>query len=165
MKRSTVNMLLATTAILLTSLSSSAQAQGLDQAIGIRLGYNPGVTYQQYVADDRVLELIAASRYRGFSVTGLYEVHKSIEGVSGLGWFFGGGAHVGLYPFYANHPLWHDAYSGSKAVVGLDGILGLEYFIPDAPFMVSVDWKPAFDFYGYAGFLGDNGALSLRYRF
>jgi hypothetical protein len=49
--------------------------------------------------------------------------------------------------------------------VGLDGIIGLEYALPDAPLSISLDWKPAFNILGPVGLVGDEGALSVRYRF
>lgn len=154
-------------AVIIMSLAgwNTAISQGLDNAVGIRLGYYPGITFQHFMTDEKAIELIGASRYRGWSFTFLYEIHKPIEGVAGLKWYFGGGAHIGIYSWYANHPWWADEYKGPRSVVGIDGILGLEYFIPDTEFMVSADWKPDFNFYGYNGFLGDNGAFSVRYRF
>jgi hypothetical protein len=50
-------------------------------------------------------------------------------------------------------------------VVGLDGILGLEYSFVGIPINISVDWKPAFNFAGHSGFWADGGAISIRYIF
>jgi hypothetical protein len=144
---------------------ASAQAGSLDNAVGLRLGYSPGITFQHFVSDENAFQLILASRYKGWSFTALYEWHYPAFDVDGLQWFAGGGGHLGFYSWYADHPWWDESYTGSRAVIGVDGILGLEYFIGNTPFMVALDWKPAFNLIGFNGFIGDNGALSVRYRF
>jgi hypothetical protein len=50
-------------------------------------------------------------------------------------------------------------------VIGIDGILGIEYNFEEVPINIGVDWKPAFNLTGYSGFWGDGGALSIRYIF
>ncbi|HHX31837.1 MAG TPA: hypothetical protein GX712_04540, partial [Bacteroidales bacterium] len=43
---------------------------------------------------------------------------------------------------------------------------GLEYIFPSAPFNVSLDWKPSFNFTnGYNDYWFSGIALSLRYTF
>jgi len=152
--------------ILLSSIyfTNEATAQS-NQAIGLRLGPYLGVTYQAPLSNEAVLELIFATRYRGIAFTALYEVHKDSFDVEGLQWYYGGGGHIGFYQYYAGHPYWHDENPGSTAIIGVDGILGIEYFIPNAPVQLSLDWKPNFNFVGYSGFEGDNGALSVRFTF
>ena len=51
------------------------------------------------------------------------------------------------------------------SVIGIDGILGMEYNIQEIPFNISLDWKPAFNLIGYTGFWGDEIALSIRFIF
>jgi len=94
-------------------------------------------------------------------MTGLYEIHARAFDVRGLNWFYGVGAHIGQ---------WNDDYPllderGSYAVVGVDGIIGLEYEIEEIPFTLSADWKPSLNLVGYTGFVGFGGALSIRYVF
>jgi hypothetical protein len=50
-------------------------------------------------------------------------------------------------------------------VVGIDGIIGMEYNIEEIPFNISLDWKPGFNILGHTGFWGDELALSVRYIF
>jgi len=35
----------------------------------------------------------------------------------------------------------------------------------EVPFNISIDWKPAYNLWGYSGFWADGGALSIRYIF
>jgi len=50
-------------------------------------------------------------------------------------------------------------------VIGIDGILGLEYNFKEIPFNIGIDWKPMIDLGGSSGFYGDGGAISIRYIF
>ncbi len=55
------------------------------------------------------------------------------------------------------------AYSGP--VIGIDGILGLEYTFDEIPLNLSLDILPSLNLIGSSGWGGINGALSIRYVF
>ena len=50
-------------------------------------------------------------------------------------------------------------------MVGIDGVLGLDYKVKGAPLDVSLDWQPSFNFVGYNYFEGGWGGLGIRYAF
>lgn len=131
-------------------------------AIGIRGALSPGVSIKHHLAPDNAIEAILVTRWGGVIATGLYEVHFPALGVDNLRWYIGGGGHVGIWSNNNNNP-WFD--SDGAVVIGLDGIGGLEYTIPDLPINVSIDWKPGFNLVGHTGFWADDGALSIRYVF
>ena len=79
-----------------------------------------------------------------------------------LNWYYGGGAHIGFWN--GNNVKWGTAGT-SYTVIGIDGILGIEYSFSEAPINIGIDWKPAINIIGYTGFWGDGGALSIRYIF
>jgi len=149
--------------VVIAVLGINASAQSYDNAIGLRGGVASGVTFKHMLGDNAGFELIAASRWKGFSFTALYEVHAQAFDVEGLNWYYGGGAHVGSWRGYKNHPYFDDGRS--YTIVGIDGIVGIEYNITEIPINISIDYKPAFNLVGYTGFWGDNGALSVRYYF
>jgi hypothetical protein len=146
------------------SMSLAVQAQKRENLIGIRGGYAPGITFQHYLANDRAVEVILSNLRGGSFVTALYEVHTPAFDVNNLYWFYGAGGHVGFYR-YRDGGRWRDPYFDEGLLLGVDGIIGLEYFFADIPFQLSVDWKPAFSIIGYSGFLLSDGAVSLRYCF
>ncbi|MEJ2596385.1 MAG: hypothetical protein P8100_14950 [bacterium] len=77
-------------------------------------------------------------------------------------WYVGGGAHVGFYN--GDHTEW--GTPGAKyRVMGLDGILGLEYSFSSFPISLSLDWKPTLNIVGYRGIWADEFALAMRYIF
>jgi hypothetical protein len=150
--------------LFLFCLVSISKAQDYKTGIGLRGGFDYGLTVKHFISDKSALEFLLASRWRGFEVTGLYEVHNQVGNVDRLKWFFGFGAHVGFWNGDYTHDYW--GYPGTKyTVVGLDGILGLEYSFKEVPINLSLDWKPALNFIGYTGFWADGGALSVRYIF
>lgn len=152
-------------AMLVLAISHSASAQKSQNLIGFRAGYGGGLTFQHYLSESRAAEFILFSRWRGFNLTALYEVHGEAFDVKNLYWFFGGGGHIGTYTYYNNGRFGNTPFTGTRTTLGLDGIIGLEYFFQDIPFQVSVDWKPTFSLAGYYGFYGDEGAISVRYVF
>ncbi|MBN1769558.1 MAG: hypothetical protein JXR50_10085 [Prolixibacteraceae bacterium] len=137
-------------------------AQDYNTGIGLRGGFANGLTIKHFVSNKAAFEGIIASRWRGLELTGLYEIHNQAFQTERLKWYIGFGGHIGF---------WNGSYAkwGNEGtdytVIGLDGILGLEYSFLQVPFNIGIDWKPTFNFYGYKGFWADGGAISLRYIF
>ena len=142
-------------------------AQSYTNAIGARLGFTQGITFRHFLHEEAAIEGILSTRWNGFLLTGLYEVHKPLDGA--LNWFYGGGAHIGYWgnnlpaERYINEP------KQSYMVIGVDLIIGLDFTFPDIPINLSLDWKPAFnvigDRLGDSSLWIDGGALSIRYAF
>ena len=82
-------------------------------------------------------------------------------GVDHLNWYYGGGAHIG---FWNGNSSWGER-DRAYTIIGIDGIIGIEYNFTEAPINIGLDWKPAINLTGYTGFWGDGGALSVRYIF
>ena len=157
------------------STASAGQAP-YKTGIGLRLGYEAGLTVKHFIGNNAIEGILSRGwGYGGFRLTGLYEFQKPITSTEGLSWYIGFGAHIGAYNgnyygysaynggYYDKHGNWHpDGYRRSYMVLGVDGILGLEYVFPDAPLSLSLDIKPYVDLIGYGSHFID-GALSVRY--
>ncbi len=144
--------------LLITAFTTSTlHAQSYNTAFGVRLGYDSGLTLKHYFAPASAGEAILSASPHWFQLTGLYEYHQPIPDAPGLDWYVGLGAHLGGIHKDRDH-------YNSAFLIGADLIGGIEYVFPRAPFNVSLDWKPSFNFsqsyndYWYSGF-----ALSLRY--
>jgi hypothetical protein len=148
--------------ILATSILITSNAQDYRTSLGIRAGLPVGVTVKHFLNETNAIEGILASRWGGFVVTGLYEFEKWTGEYPALNWYWGGGAHVGFWNQGYN-PRLDVAYSGP--VVGIDGILGLEYTFDEIPLNLSIDLLPSLNLIGSTGWGGINGALSIRYVF
>lgn len=124
-------------------------------ALGVKF-YPGSVSLKHFIKDKAALEGLGYFWNRGFRVTGLYQFHNDINGVEGLKWYVGPGAHVG---FYSNK------YGGGTSF-GIDGVIGLDYKLREAPINLSLDWQPSVEFNGdYNGFAGNWGGLAIRYVF
>lgn len=148
--------------LLLVLSTGNLMAQDYKTAVGLRGGAGLGITVKHFINEKAALEGIVNSRWDGFNITGLYEVHVNAFNTTGLNWYYGGGAHIGFWD--GNNVPWINDVD-SYTIIGIDFIGGLEYRMEDFPLVVSVDWKPAINFSGYTGFWGDNGAFSVRYCF
>lgn len=148
------------TAVLVMTFALVSEAQSYRTGIGVRGGLSTGLTVKHFISGESALEGLITARWNGFLITGLYEVHASAFGVPGLYWYYGGGAHLGS---------WNRHYKSDRAdnysVIGIDGILGLEFNITEIPFNLSIDYKPGINVLGGPTFLSDEVALSIRYVF
>ena len=144
-------------------------AQEYDSGIGIRAGLNPGITGKIFLARHSAfktmgaLEGIAAVRFKGVAVTGLYEFHTEVFDTRGLYLFFGGGVHVAYWD--SKEVFWETDNTGMQTYAGIDGIVGLEYVIQDIPLTIGMDWKPNLNLIGDNAGIIDDIAVSVRYYF
>jgi hypothetical protein len=147
--------------LLLTTSITIAHAQApYNRAIGLKFPGGFSLTYKKFVSDSRNLEAQFTSWHKGFRVTGLYEFNfYTFDKVPELSWFAGPGAHLGFWKSE-----FKDNYN-SQIDLGVDGIIGLDYKIKDAPINVSVDWEPAVTLLGSAGFTPAFGGFAIRYTF
>ena len=151
--------------ILVTTIAlfvlSNVNAQDYKTGIGVRGGLYNGLTIKHFLSSKTAVEGLVSTRWEGLEITGLYEIsNDNAFDVDRLNWYFGVGAHLGLYNGDNNT---YDDPAGSYVVLGADFILGIEYNFTELPINISLDWKPAFNFIGYSRFWGDGGALSIRY--
>jgi hypothetical protein len=151
------------TLLILFCLISVSNAQDYKTGIGARLGFDQGLTIKHFISQKSALEFLLATRWRGFEITGLYEAHNQAFNAERLKWYIGFGGHVGFWNG-DNTRGWGDP-GVNYTVIGVDGILGLEYSFSEVPINIGLDWKPAYNFSGYTGFWADGGALSIRYIF
>jgi len=139
-------------------------AQDYNTGVGLRLGFSNGLSVKHFLSQRSAVEGLLSTRWRGFELTGLYEVHDNAFEVDRLNWYFGGGGHIGFWNGDYTYNHWGDE-GVNYTVIGIDGILGIEYNFSEFPINISLDWKPSFNLTGFSGFWGDGGALSIRYIF
>ena len=150
------------TVLTFTVSFSQAQVQDYNTSIGLRGGWDYGLTIKHFIENDTAFEGIIATKWKGYNITGLFEKHKNVFDLTSLNWYYGLGAHIGFWD--GNNVKWANDKESYK-VIGVDGILGLELTIREIPVSISIDWKPAYNLIGYSGFWGDTGAFSVRYTF
>jgi len=147
--------------IILTVNVCKVYSQEYRQAVGLRGGLYKGITYKKFISDNTAVEGILHTRWQGWQLVGLLEHHNEISWMENLYWFYGYGAHIGFYDAKYTH--WDT--EGTYTVIGVDGIIGIEYDIPGVPIAIGLDWKPYINLIGYSHIFSDGGAFSLRYTF
>lgn len=124
------------TLILAAGIFTAASAQVAGSAIGARLTYGAELSYQHALSDANRLELDLGWAAGSTALTGAYHWVNSISSVSGLNWFIGPGAGVGVYSV-ADNKLGFTA--------GIVGQIGLEYNF-SFPLQLSLDYRPGINF-------------------
>lgn len=145
-----------------------------DNALGLRFGSANGfgteISYQKRLSKANRLEVDLGfanhnynKNYNGYEsssvqLTGVYQWTWNIEG--GFNWYAGVGGSLGTYSW--DYP----GYSDSEFNLGVVGDIGIEYDFEEAPFQLSLDWRPGIivagtENNGYHGSV----ALGVRYRF
>ncbi len=115
-------------------------------SLGIRIGGTSGATVKHFFRPATAVEGILGTFGNGFSLTGLIEKNAQAFDVEGLNWYYGGGAHIAFYNgnrYYGVEGR-NVHYRDSHDVgIGINGIIGLEYMLPDEiPVAFSLDLKP-----------------------
>lgn len=152
------------TCLIVFCLISISYAQDYSTGIGLRAGLYNGLTVKHFTGERSAFEVILASRWRGVQITGLYEIHDMAFETERLNWYYGFGGHVGFWNGDYTYRYW-GIQNKNYAVIGIDGILGLEYNFTEIPINIGLDWKPGFNIVGYNNYWFDGGALSIRYIF
>jgi hypothetical protein len=180
MKTSFKHLILLIVIILKSAVYSTAQTsnqavvtQNYHNGIGVRLGgLTSGITFKHFGKPLGAFEGILSFGYQATVITALYEQHVNIGNSPGLRWFYGGGGHIAFFRYGGYYHWVHkdgkfkyaDREGITSAVVGIDGILGLDYKFNNAPVNISLDLKPFIDFYnGPYGYF--DGAVSARFTF
>lgn len=114
-------------------------------AIGLRGGETSGLTIKHFFGGSAAIEGIIGLWHHGFTLTALYENHTSAFGVAGLNWYYGAGGHFSARTNSSYYGWGHrrnDYYDNDNFGLGVDGIVGLEFKIPQVPVALSLDLKP-----------------------
>ena len=154
-----------------SAFAVSAQST-YSNAIGLRLGWDYGITYKHFLNDRAAIEGIGTFRswgvpgfrYNYLRVTGLYQIHNDFPDVEGLLWYYGGGASVIIWGGDYND--WAESLGEDYASlgIGIHGVIGLDYKFEDIPLNASIDWIPGFVIGGWtSGVAFGYGNVSLRY--
>lgn len=138
--------------ILFAGIGYISNAQGFNQAVGIRMGWSPGFEYRVFTDDANSYKLLLSTRDRGVQIHALKEFHQydMFNFTDQLVFFYGGGLHVGYERWdeshYNNNMHWYETHS--SLIAGLDGLVGVEYVFYEAPISIGFEAKPYFDLFG-----------------
>jgi hypothetical protein len=165
--------------VVLTGITAEAWSQksryisdnGYTTGVGIRMGSETGLSYKYFYRPTWAFEGTITTGYRAVVLTALFEKHLPIFEVDGMNLLFGGGVHVGRWrrvayytPQFDDENVYYVKRFDNTPSAGVDGIVGVEYKIPDIPFSIGADIKPFVDvFHPYESWA--EGAITVRYVF
>lgn len=148
--------------IIVTLLVGSKLQAQYSTGIGLRLGGTSGLDVKHFYKPSKAFEGIIGSFGNGISFTGLIEKYSPVYNAEGLYVYYGGGAHLAFYNGKSNYYSYFgrevNYYRGNDVALGINGIVGLEYRLPDnIPIAFSLDLKPFIEFGtgGYVTFAPD----------
>ena len=148
--------------VALLSFLASAFAIAQPHAAGIRLGYGIEASYQHsllsnFIEADLGFNFSPHGKPNQFQLTAMYDfVPFSAAGFSA---YLGPGAQVSFSTY--------ETVEGRKGVsfdLGAVAQIGVEYAFAGVPLNLSLDWRPAYQFFG-GWFNPTSGMLGVRYRF
>jgi len=145
-------------------LTNSGHAQSYQTGAGPRFGgLISGLAIKHFVSHTSALEGILSVARKSFIITALYEKQVPVDHSNTFKLYFGAGGHVGFFQDGGGYYYSKGLYTHSS-VLGIDGIVGLEYTFKDVPLNIAMDFKPFIDFVNGNTVYFDGG-LSLRYTF
>ncbi len=152
---------------IISGYAVSGQALGTDYrlALGLRSGESSGITFKLNTGPSSGLEFIAGIWSNWLNITGLYEIKAPAFSIEGMRWYYGAGGHVafstGTYYKEGRYYTRGDEYA-----MGLDGIVGIEFKIPQIPFAVSFDAKPLVEIYRNGDlYFGIDPGIGVKFTF
>jgi hypothetical protein len=143
--------------ILLCSLSllqanaqnKTANSDSYKSGIGIRVWDGAGFSLKTFFAENQAIDLTAFFS-KNTRIVGLYQKHGDLSTEGNFKWYAGVGGSV--------------VFVNSASVVGLNGVIGLDYKLRKMPINASFDWQPVLQFKN--GDKYDNWfSLAVRYTF
>jgi hypothetical protein len=146
----------------------SLNAQDYKTSLGLRAGLPfglSGVTIKHFLNKFNAVEGIATFNYNGIVATGLFQNERWTGFYPGINWYWGAGAHVGIWGAGENRYLGSSSLYKGGTMAGIDGILGVEFTLDEIPLNLSFDFLPTVNLLGYQGWNLINGAVSIRYVF
>lgn len=149
--------------LLLASRASRAQPIEYKVGLGLKLGTPVALSVKYMAAKHHAVELLAGGWLRAGGATLLYVYHIYMRNAPSLRWYFGAGAHCAYAAANSYNP-YSDRFVKNNIYAGLDGVLGLEYVFPRAPFSIALDALPTVNFTERVS-LWWNAGIAFRYTF
>lgn len=159
-------LLIATLFTIVLFTTKTSQAQSYQFAAGLKFGgYENGISGKYFAGNDVSLEGILGFRSGGVVITGLYEINQTAFNVAELKFYYGAGAHIGsvgnTYQRFGGDGI---TSTNNQLLLGIDGVIGLEYMIPKSPIAVSLDLNPRIEL-ASGPFVDLAPGLGVKYMF
>jgi len=142
-------------ALLAGIATTTLKAQDYNWGVGLRGGASAsGISAKVFMNRADAIEGLLSFQ-KGINFYALYERNVPLN-AKGLNFYYGAGGNLGN---------WEKKNHKDKFTVGIDGVIGLEYKIENAPIVVGVDYKPCLNFAGHTGFKYYDFGFNVRVAF
>ena len=164
-------LLIIITGLLFTC--STTDAQNYTRSLGVRGGFSSGLLYRNYKYDYQARELMLSVYSNGMKITYLFEQFRPAEfkfADENMWLVYGFGAHAGWHVTDHYEIFFTKYYYENRMIaplLGIDGLIGLEYHLQEFPLIFGADYKPFLQFSTRQFFnlnLSDV-AFSVKYKF
>ena len=140
--------------------ASQLKAQDYKTALGIRLSsegpaINNSVSFKHFLNPKLAVEGLFTFDKRA-AIGALLEIHNPMQSTQGLQWFYGAGAYLGFDS---------DKTHTDRALMGAQGIVGLDYKFANLPLNLSLDWKPELNIIDNINFEPAAVGFTIRFTF
>jgi hypothetical protein len=142
--------------LLMLTITLASFGQDRRNAVGLRGGATWGITYDYIHNESSGFMGMVSFREKGMQVTGLLKFYRpAFERLTDrFWWYFGVGAHVGyhkweeFYYYYYSHYYYYREVTKYAPVMGLDGLIGIEFRMDILPITVGIEYMPYFELLG-----------------
>jgi len=167
MKKALLILLISASLLTISKRSQAQDSPDYKSAVGLKFGgYEDGISFKYFDSQTVSYEGEFGIRNHGVVITGLYEINQAAFNLPGMKFYYGFGAHIGAVGKgdYQRFNGDDEYYNSSHILLGADGVLGLEYKIPDAPIAISLDLNPRIEL-ATGPFFDIAPGLGLKYTF
>jgi len=138
-------------------IATCSYGQFYEKNFGVRMGSTSGFSFKTIKDETSALEGIIGFRNGGLQFYGLLEAYRPAftSKTEGLRVYFGPGIHLGFVTYRYDDCCGNSYEKGPLRfypVIGLDGIIGLEYKFPMSPVVIGFDYKPFVELEGFYRF-------------
>jgi hypothetical protein len=140
--------------------ATQSRAQDYNTALGLRLSsngpaVNNSVSFKHFMNPKLAIEGMFTFDKKA-AIGALFEIHNAMPSTEGLKWFYGAGAYLGFDS---------DKTNTDRALMGAQGIIGLDYKFANLPINLSLDWKPELNIIDNINFEPAAVGFSIRFTF
>ncbi len=150
MKKITILALVLNCSFLMAQ-NKTANSLDYKTGIGLRIWDGVGLNLKTFLDEKSAIDLTGYFSKEGTTLLGNYEFHGDLSTEGNLKWYLGFGANVSILK------------TPKTTLVGVNGVVGLDYKFKTLPLNIAFDWQPGFRFKKGYGFQNRWFGLDVRY--
>lgn len=131
--------------------NKTANSKDYKTAVGLKFWEGVGLNLKTFLNEKTALDITGFFWKEGTLLSANYEFHGDLNTEGNLKWYLGAGANVSFIKV------------DKSTVMGVQGVVGLDYKFKTLPLNVALDWQPTLRFKKGFGYTGEIFGLMIRY--